>query len=98
MLRTFVTLICCAASLSWVEAAERPNIVYILADDMGYGDLKDDASEAKNVAEQNPELVKELSNLLAKAIRNGRTTDGAIQANDGWPNTTPKRTLEIVPG
>ena len=34
---------------------------------------------------------------LAKAFRNGRTTPGPQQKNEGWPNTIPKPILEKFP-
>ncbi len=42
-LLTFVcglTTLCCTASVSAAEKSNDPNIIYILADDMGYGDIK----------------------------------------------------------
>ena len=47
--------------------------------------LKDDPSESKNLEDAHPEIVSELVNDLAKAIRDGRTTPGAEQENEGWP-------------
>jgi hypothetical protein len=47
--------------------------------------LKDDPSESKNLEDAQPEIVNELVNDLAQAIRDGRTTPGAEQANEGWP-------------
>ncbi|BCX49159.1 arylsulfatase [Haloferula helveola] len=59
--------------------------------------LKDDPAEETNLAEKKPELVKELAAELATAIRKGRTTPGPDQANDGWPGTTPKSVVELLP-
>lgn len=47
--------------------------------------LKDDIAETHNLEESHPEMIKELSTLLLKAIVDGRTTPGANQPNDGWP-------------
>lgn len=35
-----LTTLCCTASVSAAEKSNDPNIIYILADDMGYGDIK----------------------------------------------------------
>lgn len=39
----------------------------------------------------------ELVQTLAKAIKNGRTTPGPNQANEGHPNTFDKRLLAKYP-
>ena len=39
----------------------------------------------------------ELVETLAKAIKNGRTTPGPNQANEGHPNTFDKRLLTKFP-
>ncbi len=38
------------------EKVKKPNIIYILADDLGYGDL----SEINNLSNKHPEIVKDL--------------------------------------
>jgi arylsulfatase A len=60
--------------------------------------LGEDPAERNNLAETKPELVDELAALLETAIRNGRTTPGPKQANEGWPNTFPAVVLERLPG
>lgn len=60
-------------------------------------DLDADPSEKNNVQADHPELVAELVKLLAEAIKNGRTTDGPAQSNEGWPNTIPKKVLAAYP-
>jgi arylsulfatase A len=60
-------------------------------------DLEADLGETNNLAEKNPEKVNEMADLLAKAIREGRTNPGSKQENDGWPNTIPKEVLELLP-
>jgi arylsulfatase A len=60
-------------------------------------DLAKDPAEQKNLAESEPERVKELAALLAKAIREGRTTPGAAQSNDGKPITFPERVTALLP-
>jgi hypothetical protein len=38
-----------------------------------------------------------MANALYKIIKQGRSTPGKQQANDGWPNTINKKTLELFP-
>ena len=47
--------------------------------------MKEDPGETKNLEEAHPEIVKELVDDLAKAFRDGRTSQGKKQSNDGWP-------------
>ena len=47
--------------------------------------LETDPGETKNLEEAHPEKIEELVNELAKAFREGRTTPGAPQSNEGWP-------------
>jgi len=44
--------------------------------------LKNDIAETNNIQAENPEIVKALKSLLAKQITDGRSTNGAAQAND----------------
>ena len=60
-------------------------------------DLQTDPGETTNVEDQHPQLVGELVDQLVLASRNGRTTDGPVQANEGWPNTVSKKTLVHYP-
>ncbi|QTN34329.1 arylsulfatase [Akkermansiaceae bacterium] len=60
-------------------------------------DLEADLAETNNLAENDPERVKALADLLSKSIRDGRSTPGAKQENDGWPGTTPAAALELLP-
>ncbi len=39
MLRLVVLFLCLLATSNWLAAATRPNVLFILADDLGYGDL-----------------------------------------------------------
>jgi arylsulfatase A len=59
--------------------------------------LKEDPAESKNLAEKETERVKELAATLAKAIREGRTTPGAAQSNDGKPIAFPERVESLLP-
>lgn len=47
--------------------------------------LKDDPRETKNLEQEHPEKITELVADLAKAFRDGRTTLGPSQTNEGWP-------------
>lgn len=60
-------------------------------------ELETDPAESKNLESEHPELVEQLVNELAKAIRDGRTNPGPEQSNEGWPNTFPKAVLERFP-
>ncbi len=59
--------------------------------------LKDDPAESKNLAESQADRVKGLAATLAKAIRDGRTTPGPAQSNDGKPIEFPQRVKELLP-
>ncbi|WP_081886148.1 arylsulfatase [Haloferula sp. BvORR071] len=59
--------------------------------------LKDDPAESKNLADKELDRVKEMASTLAKAIRDGRTTPGSPQTNDGKPIEFPKRVKELLP-
>ncbi|MDF2959325.1 MAG: atsA 21 [Paenibacillus sp.] len=51
-------------------------------------DLEEDIGERRNVVREHPDKVEKLSALLAKYIREGRSTPGAPQQNidiDPWP-------------
>jgi arylsulfatase A len=51
-------------------------------------DMKSDWRETTNVYDQHPEVVKRLTELATKIIRDGRCTPGEAQTNDGaqlWP-------------
>jgi len=60
-------------------------------------DLEADLAEQNNLAEKYPERVNAMADLLAKAIRDGRSNPGKKQENDGWPGTTPPAVLELLP-
>ncbi len=47
--------------------------------------LQDDPAETTNLEDSRPEKIKELVDALATAFRNGRTTPGPKQSNEGWP-------------
>jgi arylsulfatase A len=45
-------------------------------------DLRQDLAQRKNLHAENPEIVRELKELLEKYKRDGRSTPGALQSND----------------
>lgn len=45
--------------------------------------LKQDPCESQNIYQQHPEVVEELRELMKQYIRNGRSTPGLAQKNDG---------------
>jgi len=53
--------------------------------------LEDDLTEKKNLALEMPEKVKELTDLLKKYVKDGRSTPGYPQLNDGKVDTSPKQ-------
>jgi len=58
----------------WGEGRDsRPGQLYNLADDL---------AETKNLYAEKPDLVAELTALMEKVVSRGRTTPGAMQAND----------------
>ena len=59
--------------------------------------LEKDPAESTNLQAQRPKLVQKLVNTLAKAIKNGRTTPGQIQANEGHPDTFSQKLLTAFP-
>ena len=77
-------LILCSHSGGWSnpkpdseEAKKLPPIqLYNLTTDIG---------ETQNVHDKHPEMVKELTDLLTQYVKNGRSTLGASQPNDGNP-------------
>lgn len=58
------------------KAAKKLSDVYQLYD------MESDLGETKNLADQHPEIVKELRQLLDKQIADGRSTPGPTQKND----------------
>lgn len=58
------------------KAAKKLSDVYQLFD------MSQDEGEQANIADQHPEIVKELRELLDKQIANGRSTPGIAQEND----------------
>jgi len=75
-------LILCPGSGGWSyptpkEAKKQELVPYQLYN------LKEDIGETKNVAADNAEKLKELSDLLRKYINDGRSTKGTAQKNEG---------------
>jgi arylsulfatase A-like enzyme len=59
--------------------------------------LKDDPGERRNLEDRHPEVVEALVNELAEAIRNGRSTPGERQRNEGWPMRASREILSKYP-
>ena len=59
--------------------------------------LKEDLAETNNLAEKEKERVASMANALTKIIRNGRSTPGPAQSNEGWPATISASVLELLP-
>lgn len=54
-------------------------------------DMANDIEETKNVQDKEPEIVKELTDLMTKYIKEGRSTKGKSQTNEGpshWKQLT----------
>ena len=60
-------------------------------------DLDADPAEQNNLQAKRPKLVQDLVATFAKAIKNGRTTPGPIQPNEGHPNTFSQKLLAAFP-
>ncbi len=60
-------------------------------------DLESELAETENLAEQHPEIVKQLVKLTTQAITNGRTTPGPQQENDGPVPAFHEKLLEAYP-
>ena len=70
----------CAGSGGWSEP--RPNNTKGMPLIQLY-DLESDPAETKNLQASQPEIVEKLVNQLAKEIKDGRSTPGAKQTNEG---------------
>jgi arylsulfatase A-like enzyme len=60
-------------------------------------DLEADPGERKNLITEHPDVADGLVKLLAKAIREGRSTKGEAQKNDGTPETFSQAVLKAYP-
>ena len=57
-------------------------------------DLEKDIAERVNVIEEHPEIAKDLKRRLVAYVRNGRSTPGAVQKNNGQEIWDAVRWLE----
>jgi len=77
---------------SGIGASGEPAKVHKVYPEVVLYNLKADIGETKNVADQNPEKVQELKQLLISKINDGRSTPGKVQANDPiafpWPQAS----------
>jgi len=82
-------LIFCPGSGGW--SAPRPKEAYKKdLPRMQLYNLDADIGETNNVAAENPEKVKSMTELLEKQIKEGRSTPGTPQKNDGHTPFMPK--------
>ncbi|WP_158973977.1 arylsulfatase [Cellulophaga sp. L1A9] len=72
---------------SGVSAAGKPEKIDENLPEYILYNLKTDIAEKENIADKYPKKVEELKQLLAKQIKDGRSTPGKVQEND--PITTP---------
>ena len=78
----------CAGSGGW-SAPKEPAAKKSGLPPLQLFNLSEDAAETTNLADQHPERVKQLLQLLAKQVENGRCTPGDVIAND--------RDIEFLP-
>ncbi len=77
----------CPDSGGWSYPIPRSEIAKTLPPVQLY-DLEADIAEQTNVQANHPEIVDHLTDLMARYVRNGRSTPGTAQANTGpkyWP-------------
>lgn len=84
----------CAGSGGWSKPTPKEALADPSLPPVQLFDLEADPAESKNLIAEQPELAAKLAALLAKAIRDGRSTPGAPQNNEGWPDTFEARVLE----
>jgi arylsulfatase A-like enzyme len=89
-------LLLCRGSGGWSEPSEKVALKQELPA-LQLFNLDDDPKETKNLQATHPEKVKTLVDALARAIRDGRTTPGPRQANQGWANTISRSLLARFP-
>jgi hypothetical protein len=77
-------LIMCSHSGGWSNPKPQSEEAKTLPPIQLYN-LKNDIGETQNIYEKHPELVKELTDLLTQYVKNGRSTPGKPQRNDGNP-------------
>ncbi len=75
-------LISLIAAANLAAAADKPNIIFIMTDDQGYGDASCYNPESKIPTPGIDRIAAELTQLLESAIANDRTTPGPNQKND----------------
>jgi arylsulfatase A len=72
----------CSGSGGWTTPGDR-DATEAGDPDMQLFNMKNDPGETSNLAKKFPHKVKELTELLHKAVISGRTTPGTRQSNDG---------------
>lgn len=79
----------CAGSGGWSFPTEKKAKELELLPIQLY-DLENDIAEENNVAEDNPDVVNELTSLMQKYIDEGRSTPGTPQTNEGDKSILPE--------
>jgi arylsulfatase A-like enzyme len=79
----------CAGSGGWSFPTEKKAKELGLTSLQLY-DLENDIAEENNVVEENPMIVKELTDLMQKYIDDGRSTPGLTQSNEGKKMSLPE--------
>jgi arylsulfatase A-like enzyme len=83
-------LVMCPGSGGWSSPRPDEDVISELPAIQLYN-LEDDVGETTNLQHKYPEVVTRLRELLTSQIKNGRSTPGIKQANDGeqwWPQLT----------
>jgi len=93
-------LLFCSHSGGWSDPKPNSEMAKTLPPFQLYN-LSNDIGETKNVFAQNPGKVQELTNLMTKYLKNGRSTAGIIQTNEGpsyWNQLTwlKEREADII--
>lgn len=90
-------LLLCPGSGGWSEPRPKDAEKDLSLPAVQLYDLQSDLAESRNLIEEHPEVAARLVAKLAKAIRDGRTTQGKAQSNEGYPDTFIGRVKECYP-
>ncbi len=90
-------LIMCPGSGGWSDPKPKKANNDLTLPPVQLYNLKPDPAESQNLVGEQADKAKAMVNLLIKAIRDGRTTPGSMQKNEGYPDTFTKRVKEAYP-